>query len=100
MATAPILPTPPSIPMPMPTRYRRNQTIMWILFAALVILHHDWWFWNDPTLLFKFLPIGLGYQIAISLAASVLWAWAAFNAWPDHYDTLTADLPPRDLPGH
>ena len=57
---------------------------MWILFAVLVILHHDWWFWNNGTLVFGFLPIGLGYQMLISVAASALWGWAAFNAWPDH----------------
>ena len=47
----------------MASRYSRNRTLMWILFAALVVLHHDWWFWNNGTLLFGFLPIGLGYQI-------------------------------------
>ena len=65
---------------------------MWILFAALVVLHHDWWFWNDGWLVFGFLPIGLGYQMLISLAASALWGWAAFNAWPDQYDA--ADCQP------
>jgi hypothetical protein len=73
---------------------------MWILFAVLVFLHHDWWFWHDGRLLFGFLPIGLGYQMLISIAASVLWGWAALNAWPDQYDKLTADLPARESPGH
>jgi len=70
------------------------------MFAMLVILHHDWWFWNNSTLVFGFLPIGLGYQMLISLAASALWAWAAFNAWPDQFDKLTANLPAGDSPGH
>ncbi len=73
---------------------------MWILFAVLVVLHHDWWFWSNGRLLFGFLPIGLGYQMLISMAASVLWGWAAFNAWPDQYDKLTADLPARESHGH
>ena len=64
---------------------------MWILFAALVILHHDWWFWNNGTLLFGFLPIGLGYQILISLAASALWGWAAIFAWPKELDEIVVD---------
>jgi hypothetical protein len=83
----------------MSSRYRRNRTLMWIIFAALVVLHHDWWLWNDGRLVFGFLPIGLGYQMLISIAASALWAWAAFNAWPEHLDKLAADLPPRDSPG-
>ncbi len=84
----------------MSPRYIRNQRVMWIVFAALAILHHDIWFWNNPSLLFGFLPIGLGYQMLISLAASALWAWAAFNAWPDQYDKLTAGASGGDSPGH
>jgi hypothetical protein len=55
---------------------------MWILFVVLVVLHYDFWFWNSGTLLFDFLPVGLAYQILISIAASALWGWAAFYAWP------------------
>ena len=62
--------------------YSRNRKIMWGLFLLLVVLHHDWWFWTDGRLLFGFLPVGLGYQILISLAAGLLWGWAAFYAWP------------------
>ena len=72
----------------MTSHNKRNRTIMWILFAALVILHHDWWFWSDTTLLFGFLPIGLGYQLLISIAASALWGWAAFYAWPAELESL------------
>ena len=46
----------------MDRHYPRNRTLMWIFFAALVVLHHDWWLWNDGRLVFGFLPIGLGYQ--------------------------------------
>ena len=63
-------------------RFVRNRRLMWILFAALVILHHDWWFWNDGRLVFGFLPIGLGYHLVLSLAAGALWGWAALRAWP------------------
>jgi hypothetical protein len=55
---------------------------MWLLFALLVVLHHDWWFWNDARLVFGFLPIGLGYHMLISVAAGALWGWASFYAWP------------------
>jgi hypothetical protein len=79
----------------MSSSYLRNRKVMWFLFALLVVLHHDWWFWNNGYLVFGFLPIGLGYQILISLAASVLWGWAAFNAWPEHYDRLV----PTAVPG-
>lgn len=51
-------------------------------FAALLLLHHDPWFWDDPTLLFGFLPIGLAYHMAYTLAAAVLWYFASKYAWP------------------
>jgi hypothetical protein len=75
----------------MSSRYRRNRKLMWILFAVLVILHHDFWFWNDGSVLFGFLPVGLGYQILISLAASALWGWAAFYAWPAELEAAVAE---------
>jgi hypothetical protein len=75
----------------MPSRSARNRKLMWVLFAALVVLHHDRWFWNDGRLVFGFLPIGLGYQMLISLGASLLWGWAAFFAWPDELDEIEVD---------
>ena len=73
---------------------------MWAMFALLVFLHHDWWFWNNGTLLFGFLPIGLGYQMLISLGASALWGWAAFNAWPAYDEEIAANPPSGDTHGH
>jgi hypothetical protein len=75
----------------MSSRYVRNRTLMWILFAALVVLHHDVWFWDNPWLVFGFLPVGLGYQMLISLGASALWGWAAFYAWPEELDAIVVD---------
>ena len=83
----------------MSARYRRNRALMWIMFAALMVLHHDWWFWTDGRLLFGFLPIGLGYHVLISVAAGSLWAWAAFFAWPDHLDQASAAAA-ADRPSH
>jgi hypothetical protein len=72
---------------------------MWILFAVLVVLHHDWWFWTDGRLLFGFLPIGLGYQVMISLAAAALWGWAAFYAWPEYVEAPEIGKTSPRLPG-
>ena len=62
-----------------------KRIIFWIAFVALIILHHDWWFWSDGRLLFGFLPIGLGYHALISLAAAGLWAWAAFYGLSEYF---------------
>ena len=84
----------------MSKHYVRNRRLMWILFAVLVVLHHDWWFWNDGRLMFGFLPIGLGYQIVISIAAGLLWGWAALYAWPDEIVEAIADEPAETSLSH
>jgi hypothetical protein len=56
--------------------------VIWILIVLLVVLHQDVWFWDDPQLLFGFLPIGLAYQMALSLAAAGVWLLATIIAWP------------------
>jgi hypothetical protein len=59
-----------------------KKRLIWIAFILLMILHHDWWFWENGYLLFGFLPIGLAYHALISLLAGTLWALTTFCAWP------------------
>ena len=53
---------------------------------ALAILHHDFWYWADTTLVFGFMPIGLAYHSLFSLLAAGIWALAIKYAWPAHID--------------
>jgi len=57
------------------------------LVAALYALHQDVWFWRDAApLVFGFLPIGLFYHAAFTVAAS-LGMWALVRLlWPSHLD--------------
>ena len=49
---------------------------------ALYLLHQDFWFWRDGTLVFGVMPIGLVYHAAYCVAASgLMWALVRF-AWP------------------
>jgi len=57
-----------------------------VAFAAIMVLHHDWWLWDDGRLLFGFLPVGLAYHAGISLAAGLLWAWAVLGVWPELFE--------------
>ena len=62
----------------------------WIAVAAvalLYLLHQDFWFWYQARpLVFGFLPIGLFYHAAFTLASSaVLWLLVTV-AWPVHLD--------------
>jgi hypothetical protein len=58
------------------------RTAVWGLILLLIVLHQDFWFWNDATIVFGFLPIGLAYHIGLSLAAAGVWWLATTYAWP------------------
>jgi hypothetical protein len=55
--------------------------------ALLYVLHQDVWFWNDARpLVFGFLPVGLFYHAAFTIACSaVLWLLVTV-AWPGHLE--------------
>ena len=48
----------------------------------LAVLHQDFWWWNDATLVFGFLPIGLAYHAAYSVVAGLTWYLILTYAWP------------------
>ena len=55
--------------------------------AALYALHQDFWFWRDARpLVFGFLPIGLFYHAAYTLAVSVLMWGLVRTHWPAHLE--------------
>jgi hypothetical protein len=57
-----------------------------LALAVLVFfaLHQDVWFWRSAQPLFLgFLPPGLTYHIAYTLAASILMAALVRSAWPE-----------------
>lgn len=58
------------------------RNIVWGLILLLIVLHQDFWFWNDATIVCGFLPIGLAYHIGLSLAATAVWWLATKYAWP------------------
>ena len=55
--------------------------------ALLYVLHQDVWFWREARpLVFGFLPIGLFYHAAFTVASSaVLWLLVKL-AWPSHLE--------------
>ena len=57
------------------------------IVAALYVLHQDVWFWRDARpLVFGFLPIGLFYHAAFTVAtAGALWVIVTL-AWPAHLE--------------
>ncbi|MCA9128168.1 MAG: DUF3311 domain-containing protein [Planctomycetales bacterium] len=55
---------------------------VWLIVMLLVILHQDDWFWENSTLVFGIVPIGLFYHACLSLAAAFTWFLATRYAWP------------------
>jgi Protein of unknown function (DUF3311) len=55
--------------------------------VLLYVLHQDFWFWREARpLVFGFMPIGLFYHAAFTVAtAAALWLLIAF-AWPAHLE--------------
>lgn len=54
----------------------------WLAFAVLFLLHQDFWFWDDRRVVLGFLPVGLAWHAAFSLAAACLWLAVVRFAWP------------------
>jgi hypothetical protein len=61
---------------------RSGPLVIVLLATLLLILHQDYWFWTNKTLVFGILPIGLFWHICISIAAVLTWALATRIAWP------------------
>ncbi len=68
---------------------------VWGLVILLAVLHHDLWNWNNPELVFGFMPVTLAYHGALSIAASIVWLLATKFAWPENLSEpeLTAARP-------
>ncbi len=59
------------------------------LWAALLLylLHQDIWFWRTARpLVFGFLPAGLAYHAAYTLAIAGVLAWLVRTQWPHHLE--------------
>jgi Na+/H+ antiporter NhaA len=67
--------------------------------AIALIWANSWW--DDPTLAFGFLPIGLAYHVGFSIAASALWFAYIKFAWPTHVEEFAEGdqtIPPESKP--
>lgn len=64
-----------------------KRALLVLAVAVLYVLHQDIWFWRTARpLVFGFVPIGLAYHAAFSVAASfVLWLLVTY-AWPSHLE--------------
>ena len=59
-----------------------KKKLVWSLVVFLGVVHYDFWFWSDRSLVFGFMPIGLFYQALISAFAGIAWALVVKYGWP------------------
>ena len=69
----------------------RGRALVWCLVLALFVLHQDFWWWDSRALILGFMPIGLFYHAAFSVAAGVVWALANKLAWPEEIEAWASD---------
>ncbi len=60
--------------------------VVWTLLAILVVLHQDYWQWDNATLVWGFLPHTLAWHAGISIGCAIVWAMAVFFCWPKDVD--------------
>ncbi len=58
------------------------------LIVLLLVLHQDYWQWDNGTLLFGFLPYALFYHACLSVAASAVWLFVVSFCWPHELDEI------------
>ena len=62
-------------------------SLLTLLVVAVYVLHQDVWNWKKvEPLVFGSLPIGLAYQAAYSILASITMAILVRFAWPKHLE--------------
>ena len=59
-----------------------NKLVILIIFLVLVVLHQDFWNWDNASLVFGFMPVGLFYHACYSLVAALFWGLVMKFAWP------------------
>ncbi len=57
---------------------------IWVALALvpLLVLHQDFWFWDDHRLVLGFLPVGLAWHAGYTLFLSLFWWMVVRYAWP------------------
>ena len=60
--------------------------VVYGLVDLLAIIHQDFWWWNNKTLVFGFMPLGLFYHALFSCMAAGVWAMAIKWAWPSEIE--------------
>ena len=53
-----------------------------IVFLILMVLHQDFWNWDNSDLVFGIMPVALAYHAAYSMVVAIFRALVLRFAWP------------------
>lgn len=67
-----------------------KRILITLFFILLLVLHQDFWWRDNASLVFGILPISLAYHVAWTLLVAVAWFLVTKYCWPDALD----DAPP------
>ncbi len=65
-----------------------KRTFLYLALVLLFLLHQDFWFWDDSSLIFGFVPVGLAYHALYCIVTSVLWYLMVTYNWPDEAEAF------------
>ena len=63
-----------------------KRTLILLFFLLLLVLHQDFWWRSDATLVFGVLPVSLAYHIVWTLLVAVGWFLVTKFCWPHALD--------------
>lgn len=59
-----------------------KKSVVLIAFLILMVLHQDFWNWDNSDLVFGIMPVALAYHAGYSLVAAAFWTLVIRFAWP------------------
>lgn len=67
-----------------------KRTLIILFFLLLLVLHQDFWWRSDATLVFGIFPVSLAYHIVWTLLVAVGWFLVTKFCWPHALDEETS----------
>jgi hypothetical protein len=68
-----------------------GRSLVWLLFVLMFLVHQDFWWWDDSSLVLGFLPVGLAFHGLFSIGCSLLGWLAITKAWPTELEAFADD---------
>ena len=72
-----------------------RKRLLYALLLLMAVLHQDFWFWSDRTLVAGVLPVGLAYHAVYTLVVALLMWLLSEYAWPVHLEQDSSPSAPK-----